>query len=52
MAAAQKAAGITALEATSVIICFVNEEWFALWRTINAVIDMSPPVRERGHART
>ena len=31
------------LEPTSVIICFVNEEWFALWRTINAVIDLSPP---------
>ena len=31
------------MERTSVIICFVNEEWFALWRTINSVIDMSPP---------
>eukprot|EP00750_Incisomonas_marina_P023818 INCI5058.19.p1 GENE.INCI5058.19~~INCI5058.19.p1 ORF type:complete len:810 (+),score=125.08 INCI5058.19:172-2601(+) len=31
------------LEPTSVIICFVNEEWFALWRTINSVIDLSPP---------
>ena len=28
---------------TSVIICFVNEEWYALLRTVHAVIDASPP---------
>ena len=31
------------IKKTSVIICFVNEEWFALLRTIHSVIDGSPP---------
>lgn len=31
------------LKPTSVIFCFVNEEWFALLRSIHSVIDGSPP---------
>ena len=31
------------LRPTAVIFCFVNEEWFALLRSVHSVIDGSPP---------
>ena len=31
------------LKPTAVVFCFVNEEWFALLRSVHSVIDGSPP---------
>ena len=37
-------AGQARLEPTSIIICFVDEEWWALLRTLHSVLDRSPAV--------